>query len=163
MKRQQKKSFFPKTKKSKQNDHNISSADISDNEISNDKSKDSIDIINYPIIIDNEEQLIAVNDKSKDSIDIINYPIIIDNEEQLITVKDKSKDSIDIINYPIIIDNEEQLITANDNIVQIENNSIMEDVNLNVSSELSDNGDNNNDNKHSDNDDISSSDISEIT
>ncbi len=137
MKRQQKKSFFPKTKKSKQNDHNISSADISDNEISNDKSKDSIDIINYPIIIDNEEQLIAVNDKSKDSIDIINYPIIIDNEEQL--------------------------ITANDNIVQIENNSIMEDVNLNVSSELSDNGDNNNDNKHSDNDDISSSDISEIT
>ena len=111
MKRQQKKSFFPKTKKSKQNDHNISSADISDNEISNDKSKDSIDIINYPIIIDNEEQL----------------------------------------------------ITANDNIVQIENNSIMEDVNLNVSSELSDNGDNNNDNKHSDNDDISSSDISEIT
>jgi len=111
MKRQQKKSFFPKTKKSKQNDHNISSADISDNEISNDKSKDSIDIINYPIIIDNEEQL----------------------------------------------------ITANDNIVQIENNSIMEDVNLNVSSELSDNGDNNNDNKQSDNDDISSSDISEIT
>jgi len=104
MKRQQKKSFFPKTKKSKQNDHNISSADISDNEISNDKSKDSIDIINYPIIIDNEEQL----------------------------------------------------ITANDNIVQIENNSIMEEVNLNVSSELSDNGDNNNDNKHSDNDDISS-------